>query len=52
MCVYVFTCIFVKYPKRPEEGVRSPEAGVTGSCALPGMRAGDGTQKSRRDLNY
>lgn len=30
-------------PQRPEEGVRSPEAGVTGGCGLPKVDAGNRT---------
>jgi hypothetical protein len=33
-----------KYPKRPEEGLRFPGAGVIGSCELPGLGAGNQSQ--------
>lgn len=29
----------MQYPQRPEDGIRSPGAGVTGSCKLPGVGA-------------
>lgn len=32
LCVYMHTCTC--YPQRPGEGVRSPEAGVTGGCNM------------------
>lgn len=42
MCVYVcaheHNCM-----RRPEEGVRSPGAGLTGGCESPDVEAGNGT---------
>jgi hypothetical protein len=38
-CVYMHVCMSVQYLKRPEEGIRSPGAGVTGSCELPDVSA-------------
>lgn len=32
LCAYMHTCTC--YPQRPEGGVRSPEAGVTGGCNM------------------
>jgi hypothetical protein len=39
MCVRVFA--MCAGPWRPEMVVRSPEAGVTGSCELPSMVVGN-----------
>lgn len=36
---YMYGC-----PKRPEEDIKSPETGVTGSCELPCMGAGNWMQ--------
>lgn len=35
--VVVHMSIVVLYPRRPEESVRSPVAGLTHSCELPNM---------------
>lgn len=37
----LYSC--VQCPQRAEEGIRSPEAGVTVSCELPSMGAGNQT---------
>lgn len=50
MCGRV-SCTLVKVPWRPEEGVRSPGAGIRGDCDLVNMGAGYPTwvlQKSRK----
>lgn len=41
MCLYVFVSV---QECRPEEGVRSPRAGITGSCELPDVGAGHRTR--------
>lgn len=41
-CLQAHACAF-GCPRRPEEDVRSPEAGVTGDRELPGKGAGNQT---------
>ena len=41
MCVYVCIHICPKYTMSSEEGVESPEAGVTGGCELPDVGPGN-----------
>ena len=45
---YVFICVGCVYVSvqegRPEEGVRSLRAGITGSCELPDVGAGNRTR--------
>ena len=41
---YVYVWIWAhecRYPERPEEGIRSPGAGITGSCEPPDVGAGN-----------
>lgn len=39
-------------PQRPEEGVRSPETGITDSCELPDMHAGNETLVPRKSAMH
>lgn len=36
----VFVCVSVKCPRRPDEDIGSPGAGVAGSCELPDVGNG------------
>lgn len=45
--MFIFTCMYLclacvyRCPQKPEEGVRTPRDGLTGSCESPDMDAGN-----------
>jgi hypothetical protein len=51
MCAHANACTYMQ--QRPKEGVRFTGSGVTGSCELPGVGAGNGTlEEQQSTLNY